>query len=141
MGVNDETPKGQTCLAYAIEWGTVEDVQDLLDLGANVNFVTSKGLGMASFLIGTRRNHTVEASEKKYQIMKKNGFDINAKNSEGMTVLHLIANKARNNKKLKQLIALGADKTVTTEFGESAYELASENEILQKKNIDINFLK
>ena len=46
-----------------------------------------------------------------------------------------------NNKKLKQLIALGADKTVTTEFGESAYDLASENEILQKKNIDINFLK
>lgn len=67
--------------------------------------------------------------------------DINAKNKDGLTPLHLAAMKAQNQDMLKYLISIGADKTVKTDFEETVYDLASENELLQKNNININFLK
>ena len=42
---------------------------------------------------------------------------------------------------LKFLIAQGADTKATTDFEESAYDLASENELLKKNNVGIDFLK
>ncbi|NRD20438.1 ankyrin repeat domain-containing protein [Winogradskyella eckloniae] len=67
--------------------------------------------------------------------------DINAKNSEGNTALHLAAMKAKDDAILKFLIAQGADKKVTTDFEESAYDLAQENELLSKQKVSIEFLK
>jgi ankyrin repeat protein len=68
-------------------------------------------------------------------------IDINAKNTNGFTALQIAALKAQNQDILKYLIKKGADKTVTTDFDESVYDLANENELLQQRNIDINFLK
>ncbi len=70
-------------------------------------------------------------------------FDIpvNAKNSEGLTALHQAAMKAENDEMMKFLISIGADKNAKTEFEETAYDLASENEMLQKENIELKFLK
>ena len=42
---------------------------------------------------------------------------------------------------MKYLIANGADKNAKTGFGETAFDLASENEQLQKENVALNFLK
>ena len=67
--------------------------------------------------------------------------DVNAKNSDGLTPLQKAAMSAKNADVLKYLISIGADKTVKTDFEESVYDLASENELLQKNNIDIQFLK
>ena len=67
------------------------------------------------------------------------GADINQKNSDGMTPLHLAAMKLKNVRTLKMLIKKGADKSILTEFKESAYDLAKENELL--KNENISFLK
>jgi uncharacterized protein len=39
------------------------------------------------------------------------------------------------------LISIGADKSITTDFEESVYDLASENELLTQRNIKIDFLK
>ncbi|MEM9687324.1 MAG: ankyrin repeat domain-containing protein, partial [Bacteroidota bacterium] len=69
------------------------------------------------------------------------GVDVNAKNNEGVTVLHKAAMKAKNDAILKYLISIGADKNVKTAFDESVYDLASENEVLKKNRININFLK
>lgn len=67
--------------------------------------------------------------------------DINAKNSEGNTALHLAALKATDDAILKFLIENGAKKNIVTDFEESAYDLALENELLKKSNTSIEFLK
>lgn len=68
-------------------------------------------------------------------------IDINAKNEESLTALHKAALLAKDTQILEFLIAQGADKTATTEFDETAFDLASENETLITKNIDLSFLK
>ncbi len=67
-------------------------------------------------------------------------IDVNAKNDEGYTALHLAAMKASDDRILKYLLSFGADKTIATDFEETAYDLASENELLQQHNINLNFL-
>ncbi|CAM1372830.1 ankyrin repeat domain-containing protein [Tenacibaculum xiamenense] len=68
-------------------------------------------------------------------------LDINAKNSDGLTVLHKAVMSAKDTKIIEYLLSIGAKKSITTEFGETVFDLAKENEILSSKNIDINFLK
>jgi ankyrin repeat protein len=66
-------------------------------------------------------------------------IDINHTNMAGETPLHLAVLKSTNTELLHQLIQMGADTSIKTEFGESVYELAMENEQLTKD--DLNFLK
>ncbi|WP_053976346.1 ankyrin repeat domain-containing protein [Mangrovimonas xylaniphaga] len=68
-------------------------------------------------------------------------IDVNAKNGEGNTALHLAAMKASDDGIMKFLVAQGASKTLMTEFEETAYDLAQENELLKSNNISIEFLK
>jgi ankyrin repeat protein len=65
--------------------------------------------------------------------------NINAKNKNGYTALQKAIMSAKNTEIIKYLINIGANKKVTTEFNETVFDLASENEALQ--NFDLNFLK
>ena len=49
--------------------------------------------------------------------------------------------KAKNSFITEILIEAGADKNILTDFGESPYDLASENEILISNNTDITHLQ
>ena len=69
------------------------------------------------------------------------GIDIDKKNNEGYTALHLAAMKTQDDSVLKHLVTKGADKTIKNDFGETAFDLAAENELLQKNNVSLNFLK
>lgn len=42
---------------------------------------------------------------------------------------------------MKYLISVGAKKDAVTNFKETAFDLASENESLSKSNVSVNFLK
>ena len=66
---------------------------------------------------------------------------VNAKNNEGNTALLLAALNSKNPKILKYLLKQGADKSIKTEFGESAYDLAKENEVLINSGESLDFLK
>ena len=68
-------------------------------------------------------------------------IDVNAKNKEGLTVLHRAAMLSKNDEILKYLISIGAKKDIASEFNETAYTLAKENDLLTKNNINIDFLK
>jgi len=72
--------------------------------------------------------------------VKSMGADINGKDKDGYTPLHYAAMKTENAAILKFLIANGADPKSTTEFGETAHDLALENELLAENEIDLQFL-
>jgi ankyrin repeat protein len=65
--------------------------------------------------------------------------DINAQNQNGYTALQKAVMSAKNTEIIKYLLHLGANREVVTEFNETIFDLASENEAL--KNEDLNFLK
>lgn len=73
--------------------------------------------------------------------LQKFESDVNVKNNEGNTPLHIAAMKANDAEILKYLVSIGAKKELATEFDETAYDLASENELLQSRHISIDFLK
>ncbi|MEE9364436.1 MAG: ankyrin repeat domain-containing protein [Cellulophaga sp.] len=66
---------------------------------------------------------------------------LNNKNNEGYTPLHVAAMTAKNDVIIKNLLEAGADKSIKTEFGETVFDLAFENEVLKGKNIDVTYLK
>lgn len=68
-------------------------------------------------------------------------IDINAKNKDGLTALHKAAMISKDDAILKYLISMGAKKEITTDFDESAYALAKENESLTTNKIALEFLK
>lgn len=68
-------------------------------------------------------------------------IDINAQNQDGLTALHKAAMVSSDDTLLKYLVSIGAKKEIKTEFDETAYDLAKENETLNKKNVSLEFLK
>jgi ankyrin repeat protein len=69
------------------------------------------------------------------------GIDINARNKEGLTALHRAAMISKDDTIMKYLLSVGAQKEAQTNFKETAFDLAAENESLTKNNVSVNFLK
>lgn len=103
--------------------------------GFDSSKLSSNGNSILYYAVATNNLFTIK---KALELDKQH---INAINHEGNTPLHKAALLARNTDVLKLLVENGASKTVKTEFDETAYELAQDNNYLKQKNIDISFLK
>ena len=99
----------------------------------SINFCASTANSIGSFLNTLLQNPFII---KEIASFNQN---INAKNKNGYTALQKAVMSAKNTEIIKYLITLGANKKVTTEFNETVFDLASENEAL--KNTDLKFLK
>lgn len=106
------------------------------------DLLTAKGLNMTHVQEGKNNIlHLAVAKNNKDLLAKiaRLSIDVNAKNANGLTPLHLAAMTTNNVDLIKYLISVGAKKDAVTEFEETVYDLASENELLNKNKIE--FLK
>lgn len=75
-----------------------------------------------------------------FEKAKSLGVNIDQKNKEGLTPLHLAAMKSSDIATIKELVRLGANPKIKTEFEEDAKTLALENELLKVEKADLQFL-
>lgn len=114
------------------------------DFTEKLTLLKGKGLNLAApQKDGSTLYHTAVAKND-VNLLKKMAclsIDVNAKNSEGLTALHKAAMLSKDDAVLKYLVGLGAKKDIKTEFDETVYDLAKENELLVKNNVSVEFLK
>lgn len=103
---------------------------------AGVNFDASQHEGNSLYHLAVVKNDV-----NLLQQLESLHMNINVENKEGMTALHKAALVAKNDTVLKYLVAKGAKKDILTEFDESAYDLAKENETLLESKVTLDFLK
>jgi ankyrin repeat protein len=114
------------------------------DFGAKVKVLQDKGLNFAAPQKDGNTLYHVAIIKNDLDLVKKLAalkVDVNAKNKEGITALHKAAMVSKDDATLKYLLSIGAKKDIKTEFDETAYSLAKENEFISKNNISIDFLK
>lgn len=120
------------------------DERTIEDFDAKVKILKDKGVDFTEAQAEGNTLWHLAAKENNLKLLGKLTslhIPINAKNSEGVTALHIAAMKATNIEVLKFLLSRGADKKVKTDFDESVLDLAQENELLQKQQLQLNFLK
>lgn len=134
-----EDKSGNNLAFYLFTSGKVTDgFQEKMELLKNhkVDFTAGQEKGNNLYHIAVNAND-LELLEQ----LSPFNVDINSRNDEGLTPLHLAALKAENGEILKYLIAEGANVSVRTNFDESVHDLASENEKLRKNKVELNFLQ
>ncbi|MDO6811166.1 ankyrin repeat domain-containing protein [Zobellia galactanivorans] len=113
------------------------------DFDAKVAALKAKGFDFKQLQADNSSVWHLAVSKNNLDLLKKVsafGADINGKDKDGNTPLHYAAMKTENAEILKYLIKNGADLKSTTEFGETAHDLASENELLAKNKVNLQFL-
>lgn len=109
-----------------------------------LKLLQEKGLKLASPQQDGNTLYHLAAAANDLELLKlvaPLGADVNAKNKEGVTALHKAAMISRNDAILRFLLSAGANKEAKTEFNETAYDLARENDFLKKATISVDFLK
>lgn len=113
---------------FAAKWKLLEE--------KGVNLASAQKNGNTLYHLAVLKNDV--SLLKRFENLK---IDINTKNSEGLTALHKAAMVSKDDAILKYLVSLGAKKDVQTNFKETAFDLATENEYLAKNKVSVDFLK
>ena len=115
-----------------------EEFKQKLDIltKSGFNFATPQPDGSTLYHLSVAKNDI-----NLFNVLDGLKIDVNATNKEGMTALHKAALMAKDDVILKHLVSKGVKKDIKTEFDETAYDLASENESLKENNVSIDFLK
>lgn len=133
--------KGSTIAYYLV---ASYDSRKVDEFDSKLKLMQKKGVKMNTTQAEGNTLLHLAAKDNNLELLKRLSefdVDVNAKNEEGLTALHLAAMKAENDDMMKYLISKGADTKIKTDFEETVYDLASENELLQKQNTSLNFLK
>ena len=172
--INHQNKAGKSAITIAIERGKKENVDFLIQKGANLNIIDNNGNDLMYYAFQTyspkkeniikqiidqlktaginakninKDNNTLAhiAVEKHSVFLLETainlGADINSKNTMNLSALHLAAMKSKNRDLIALLLKNGANKELLTEYDESPYDLAVQNELLKKENINLAFLK
>ena len=116
--------------------------QDEFD--AKLNILKAKGLDLTAPQKNGNTLYHLAIAKNDIGLLKRLqplGVDVNAKNAEGLTALHKAAMVAKDDAMMKYLLSIGAKKEAVTNFKETAFDLATENESLSKNKVSVNFLK
>ena len=114
------------------------------DFDAKLNMLKAKGLDLTAAQKNGNTLYHLAIAKNDIGLLKRLqplGINVNEKNAEGLTALHKAAMVAKDDAMMKYLLSIGAQKESVTNFKETAFDLASENESLTKKNVSVNFLK
>jgi len=130
--INTQNKQGLSALTLAVENNTLEVIDFLLLKNADVQVVDRTGNTLYHYAI---KRGDIKILEK----LSLYPININQKNSNGLTPLQMAVMTAKNLDVVRFLLNKGADKNLTTDLGETVYELAQENEAL--KGMNIEFLK
>ncbi len=106
------------------------------DFNLKLNILKQKGLNVAAPQKDGNTLYHLAVAKNDIALIKRLeplGIDINSKNKAALT--------SKDDSILKYLISIGAKKDAVTNFKETAFDLASENESLSKNNVSVNFLK
>ena len=109
-----------------------------------VKVLQEKGLALTAAQKNGNTLYHLALAKNDFALLKRiESFkvDVNSRNKEGITALHKAAMTAKDDSVMKYLLSIGAKKDVVTEFKETAFDLAKENEYLSKNKVSIDFLK
>ena len=131
--INQQDKEGRSALTLAVENNKIEMIDLLLSKGADTQVLDREG--------NTLYHYAVKRADVKIleRLASSPSLNINQKNAEGLTPLHKAVMLGKNLEVVQFLLSKGANKQLTTDLGETAYDLAQENEVLKEMNID--FLK
>ncbi len=135
---------GNNLAYYLIQSYRPQAGQKTDEFSAKMKALQEKGLNIAAPQADGSTLFHLAVLKQDIALLKKIAslnVDVNAKNKESMTVLHKAAMLSQDDAILKYLLSIGARKDLTTEFDETAYTLAKENELLTKNNVSVDFLK
>ena len=142
--VNVTDKDGNNLGVYLIQSYRPEASKGQDPLEAKIKLLQDKGLNLSTPQKDGNTLYHLAVVKNDLTLLKKLAalnIDVNAKNKDGMTALHKAAMISKDDSILKYLLSIGAKKDINTEFDESAYALAKENESFTKQNISIDFLK
>ncbi|MFL1602922.1 ankyrin repeat domain-containing protein [Riemerella anatipestifer] len=142
--INTTDQKGNHLGLYLVESYNKRDKNALESIISKIKILTDKGVDLTKPQEdgNTLAHLVVQKQEPKLlAVMKPYIKDINAKNNEGLTALHLSAMISKDLEMIKLLLENGSDKSLKTSLDETAYDLAIENEILGKNKSELEFLK
>ena len=127
---------GNICFSNAIKRNNIELIKYFSKKSPeSVNYIDNEGNNIIHLAIQRKKIDIISLAINLIPSL------INQKNNDGLTPLHLSCMKAEDEEIIKMLILMGADIKIKTDFGETAFDLAKENEKLIKTNADVEFLK